>query len=670
MKTQRHYRYLPAPQRNEDKHRFVLRLMVAFALVLVMFAVLTGQLYRLQVVKYRQYVDKARANRISLLPTPPIRGEIVDARGVVLARNYPAFSLEIVPNRLDAPLDETIAALQQYVDITPGDLRRFEKFRADYRGYDNIPLKLKLTADEAGRLSSELYRFPGVEINARTFREYPHGELTAHFVGYIGRISQADMERIDRDNRGALYRGTTHIGKLGLESFYEAQLHGAPGFQEVEKDAQGNIVQVLRTIPPKTGQTLKLSLDLRMQREADRLLGKRRGAVVAINPQNGGVLALVSKPSFDPNLFIDGIDTENWNRLNTDWQRPLINRATQGLYPPGSTFKPFMAMAALESGSIGTGSILPAPGAWSIPGSSHQFRDSVRSGHGAINLSKAIQVSSDTFFYQLGYRMGIDNVATYLEPFGFGAQTGIDLPNEYIGVLPSREWKEKRFAKSTPNVRQWLPADTVSVSIGQGYNIYTPLQMAFATAILAADGQVYRPHLVSELIDHENRQSIIIEPKPSRTVPYKPAYFSYVKQAMGKVLQPGGTAWRIGAGLKYPMAGKTGTAQVVRIKQGASYNAAALAEQHRDHAWFIAFAPTDKPQIAVAVIIENGGWGANAAPIARELADFYLLQLNTAVETVPAAPVAAAVRTAMTVKPTRVQAAFAAVAASSKDNAP
>lgn len=670
MKTQRQYQYLPAPARNEEKRQFVLRVILAFVVVVIMFSILLGRLYWLQVVKYQDYVDKAHANRISLLPTPPTRGEIVDANGVVLARNYPAFSLEIVPNQLNAPLDNTIALLQQYVDITPADLRRFEKFRSEYRGYDNIPLKLKLTDDEAGRLSSELYRFPGVEINARTFREYPYGELTAHFVGYIGRISQRDMEQIKQDNRSALYRGTTHIGKLGLESFYEAQLHGTPGFQEVEKDAQGNIVQVLRTIPPKTGQTLKLALDIRMQREASRLLGNRRGAVVAINPQTGGVLALVSKPSFDANLFIDGIDSETWNGLNTDWQRPMINRATQGLYPPGSTFKPFMAMAALEAGTINMSSVLPAPGAWSIPGSSHQFRDSVRSGHGVVGVSKAIQVSSDTFFYQLGYRMGIDTLSEKLAPFGFGAQTGIDLPNEYMGVLPSREWKEKRFAKYKPAVRQWMPADTVSISIGQGYNAYTPLQMAFATAILSADGDVYRPHLVAQLIDHENQQSTILEPKPSRTVPYRHAHFEYVKRAMQKVLQPGGTAWRIGTGLKYSMAGKTGTAQVVRIKQGASYNAAALAEQHRDHAWFIAFAPVEKPKIAIAVIIENGGWGASAAPIARELADFYLLKLNSLTEqtdlTVPentvtdpsVPPVTIPV---MSIKPTPLQSAFDAV---------
>ena len=445
-------------------------------------------------------------------------------------------------------------------------------------------------------------------------------------MGYIGRISQRDKDFINENNWNALYRGTTHIGKSGLEQFYEPQLHGVPGFKEVEKDAQGNIVRVLRTVPPKTGQMLKLGMDIRVQQEAHRILGRKRGAMVAIDPQSGNVLAFVSKPTFDPNLFIDGIDAETWNQLNNNWQRPLINRVTQGLYPPGSTFKPFMSMALLESGTITANSMIYSPGSWSLPGSRHQFRDSVRAGHGTIGLTKALQVSSDTFFYQLGYKLGIDKTREYLAPFGLGQKTGIDLPHEYIGVLPSREWKEKRFAKAKPAQRQWIPADMVSVSIGQGYNAYTPLQMAFATAILSADGKVYRPHLVSQILDYENRQSTIIEPEPSRIVPYKPEHFRYVKRGMQYVLQPGGTASKIGAGLKYSMAGKTGTAQVVRIKQGASYNAAALAERYRDHAWFIAFAPVEKPRIAVAVILENGGWGVNAAPLARQLIDYYLLQ--------------------------------------------
>lgn len=377
------------------------------------------------------------------------------------------------------------------------------------------------------------------------------------------------------------------------------------------------------------GQTLRLGMDIRMQQEADRILGDRRGALVAINPQDGTVLAFVSKPSFDPNLFIDGIDSDTWKMLNDDWKKPLINRVTQGLYPPGSTFKPFMGMALLESGKITQNTIVPAPGAWSIPGSRHIFRDSVRSGHGSANLSKAIQVSSDTFFYRLGYEMGIDKASPYLAQFGFGQKTGIDLPSEYAGVLPSREWKATRFAKSSdPTAKEWRAGEMVSVSIGQGYNAYTPLQMAHATASLANDGVVHQPHLVKEVLDFGARKITRINPNPERQIPFKADNFEYVKRAMEKVLKPGGTAHRIGGGLAYTMGGKTGTAQVVQIKQGGRYNAAALREQHRDHAWFISFAPLEKPEIAIAVILENGGWGAYAAPLAREMTDFYMLYVK------------------------------------------
>lgn len=615
-----------------------LRVMVAFAFILLCFGILIGRFVFLQVIKYEEYVQAATNNRISLIPTPPVRGEIIDINGVVLAHNYPAYSLEIIPNQVPGKLEDTINALRRYVNITPGDLKRFQKFRADFRSYDKIPLKLKLSIQEASSLSAVLYRFPGVEINARTFRDYPYGKLMAHVIGYIGRISDKDMQELAAENLTGLYRGSTHIGKMGLEDFYERQLHGTPGYQEVEKDAQGHIVRTLKTIPAIQGQTLRLSIDIRMQQEADRLLGNRRGAIVAIDPQTGGVLAMVSKPSYNPNLFIDGIDSDTWKALNNDWQHPLINRAIQGLYPPGSTFKPFISMAALESGSIGPNTLLPAPGAWSIPGSTHQFRDAARSGHGVVNLSRAIQVSSDTFFYRLGYQMGVDKVVPYLSQFGLGQATGIDLNHEYIGVLPSRAWKAKRFAKYKPAVRNWQPADMVNMSVGQGYNAYTPMQMAFATAILANNGVVYRPHLVKELLDHNTRKITLIDPQPVRTLPFRQGHFNYIKQAMQKVLQPGGTAAAVGRGLQYTMAGKTGTAQVVQIKQGARYNAAQLAVQHRDHAWFIAFAPMDKPKIAIAVLLENGGWGANAAPLARQLADFYLLKLRQSDQTVTPAP--------------------------------
>lgn len=607
----------------------MLRLFVAFAMVVLLFAVLAARFVYLQVIRQDDFSGRASSNRVTLIPTPPIRGEIVDVNGVPLARNYPVFSLEIIPSQVEGKTEDLVQSLRRYIDISEADLKRFEKYRATSRKYENVPLKLKLTDAEAAKLSVHLYRFKGVEIKARTFREYPYGRQTAHFLGYIGRISDRDQEKLAEEELTALYRGSTHIGKSGLEKHYQNQLHGVPGYQEVEKDAYGNIVRVLKHVPSKMGQTLRLGMDIRMQLEADRIMGNRRGAMVAVNPQNGDVLAFVSKPSFDPGLFIDGIDSETWKALNEDWQKPLINRVTQGLYPPGSTFKPFMGMALLESGKITHSTVVPAPGVWSIPGSRHLFRDSVRRGHGSANLSRAIQVSSDTFFYRLGYELGIDKTHPYLAEFGFGAPTGIDLPNEYRGILPSREWKAKRFAKAeNPDAREWHVGEMVSVSIGQGYNAYTPLQLVHATASLVNDGVVYRPHLVKELLNYNSRDVTRINARPSHKIPFKHANFEYVKDAMVKVLQPGGTAYGIGQGLAYTMGGKTGTAQVVQIKQGKSYNAAALREQHRDHAWFISFAPVEKPEIAVAVLLENGGWGATAAPLARSLTDFYLLNVK------------------------------------------
>ena len=607
----------------------LLRLLVAFILIVIFFSILLARFFYLQVTQHNEFSGQASSNRITLIPTPPVRGEIVDINGVPLAKNYPVFSLEVIPSRIEGKMEDVIEALKKYVDITPTDLKRFKKYRESYRKFENIPLKLRLTDEEVARLSVHLREFKGVEVNSRTFREYPYGKLTSHFLGYIGRISDKDKEMLEEEGLTALYRGSTHIGKSGLEKYYEHQLHGVPGYQEVEKDAYGNIVRVLKNVPSKMGQTLRLGMDIRMQQEADRILGDRRGALVAINPQDGTVLAFVSKPSFDPNLFIDGIDSDTWKMLNDDWKKPLINRVTQGLYPPGSTFKPFMGMALLESGKITQNTIVSAPGAWSIPGSRHIFRDSVRSGHGSANLSKAIQVSSDTFFYRLGYEMGIDKASPYLAQFGFGQKTGIDLPSEYTGVLPSREWKAKRFAKSSdPTAKEWRAGEMVSVSIGQGYNAYTPLQMAHATASLANNGVVHQPHLVKEILDFGARKITRINPNPERQIPFKADNFEYVKRAMEKVLKPGGTAHRIGGGLSYTMGGKTGTAQVVQIKQGGRYNAAALREQHRDHAWFISFAPLEKPEIAIAVILENGGWGAYAAPLAREMTDFYMLHVK------------------------------------------
>jgi penicillin-binding protein 2 len=504
-------------------------------------------------------------------------------------------------------------------------MKRFKKFQEESKDYEPVPLKLKLTDEEAARVASQAWRFPGVEVKARLFRDYPYKELTSHVLGYIGRINQNDQDKLDDEGKTANYRGTNYIGKTGLEYVYEDELHGTTGFEELETDANGRVIRSLRRIPPLHGNTLKLSLDIKLQQVADKLFGDRRGALVAIDPQTGGVLAFLSKPGFDPGLFIDGIDAQTWSALNDDWQKPLINRAIRGVYPPGSTFKPFMAMAALESGMAKPNEIRPAPAYFVLPGSNHQFRDSNKHGNGMVNIARAIQVSSDTYFYRLAWEMGIDRINPLVGQFGLGSKTGIDLDGEATGVLPSKEWKAKRFAKYPEPVRRWYPADVVSIGIGQGFNAYTPLQMANGVAALSNDGLMYRPHLVQGIEDAKTGKMREIPPVLAKRIPFKQENFELVKHAMEMVLQPGGTAARIGAGLKYSMAGKTGTAQVVAIKQGAKYNASALAEQYRDHSWFVAFAPVDHPKIATAVIVENAGWGASAAaPITRALYDFYL----------------------------------------------
>nr|WP_255640373.1 penicillin-binding protein 2 [Aquitalea palustris] len=599
-------------------------MIVAYCFMLLMFCILIARFVWLQVYQHEHFSTLAQNNRISLLPILPNRGLIMDRNGVILAQNYSAYTLELVPSKMP-DMNATIAELAKLVNITPRDEKLFRKLLGESKDFESIPLKVKLSEEEAARVAANAWRYPGVEVKARLFRDYPYKELTSHVLGYIGRINQKDQEQLDDEDKSTNYKGTNYIGKTGLEAVYEDDLHGQVGFEEVETDSGGRAIRSLRRTPPVNGNNLKLALDIRLQEVADKLFGNRRGALVAIDPQTGGVLAFLSKPGFDPNLFIDGIDSQSWAALNSDWQKPMINRALRGTYPPGSTFKPFMSMAALETHSIGMHDVRPAPAFFTLPGSSHQFRDSNKNGNGSANLAKAIQVSSDTFFYKLAWDMGIDKIAPTVGQFGLGRPTGIDLDGEASGVLPTKEWKAKRFARYKEEYRRWYPADVVSIGIGQGFNAYTPLQMANAVAILANDGVAYKPHLVQEVVDAKSGKSRLVEAKPDRTLPFKLENFEYVKTAMQSVLKPGGTAWRLGIGLPYTMAGKTGTAQVVAIKQGAKYNASALAEQYRDHSWFVAFAPVDKPRIAVAVIVENAGFGAAAAaPIARGLFDYYM----------------------------------------------
>jgi penicillin-binding protein 2 len=613
---------------RRELHFFQVRLGVAGAFVLAAFAVLLARFFYLQVIQHQYYETRAEDNRISIVPLPPNRGLILDRNGVVLARNYSAYTLELTLSKI-ADLEGTINSLSKLVDIQPRDRRRFQKLRDESKGQDNLTLRSRLTDEEVAVLAANRYRFPGVDIKGRLFRQYPLGEVASHVVGYISRIDDKDVERIEDSDQSGNYKGTDHIGKTGLEQSYERALHGTTGFEQVETDAAGRIVPrgtnvrpLAATTPPKPGNNLRLTLDIRLQEAAERALGQNRGAVVALEPSTGGILAFVSKPGYDPNLFIDGIDPDNWDALNNSPDHPLNNRALTGLYPPGSTFKPYMALAALELGKRTPTQTIFDPGYFMF--GNNRFRDDKADGHGYVDMYKSIVVSCDTYYYNLANDLGIDNMAKFIGQFGFGAKTGIDVEGEFVGVLPSPEWKLKRF-KSTPAQQKWFPGETISVGIGQGYNSYTPLQLAQAVATIANDGVMYRPHFVDYIENPISGERSFVEPQPVRTISLKAKNLEFIKHAMVGVNKEG-TGARAFAGAAYVSAGKTGTAQVVALKPGEKYSDATVEERLRDHALFIAFAPADKPRIALAVLVENAGFGARAAaPVARKVLDFYLL---------------------------------------------
>jgi penicillin-binding protein 2 len=596
------------------------RLAIAAGIVLFLFLVLFGRFFYLQVVKHSELHTLAEANRISIVPVVPNRGIIVDRNGVMLAHNYSAYTLEIQPARV-ASLEALIDELDTVVEIAPRDRRRFKRLMEESKSIGSLPIRTRLSDEEIARFAANRYRFPGVEINARLFRQYPQGDLFSHVVGHIGRINQREVESLENDGLASNYRGTQYIGKTGLEHNYERYLHGTTGVEEVEVDSGGRPVRTLSRTPPVSGNNLVLNLDARLQEVAYNAFGERRGAVVAMDPATGGVLAFVSKPGFDPNLFVDGIDPQNWNELNTSPDRPMVNRALAGTYPPGSTFKPFMALAALTFGRRTPQQAISDPGYFMFGG--HQFRDDKVGGHGSVDMHKSIVVSCDTYYYVLANDMGIDAIARFMGMLGFGSRTGIDINGEAAGVLPSQEWKRQRFRR--PEQQKWYAGETISIGIGQGYNSYTPLQLAQAMATLANDGVAFRPHIVNYVEDIRTRERALIEPKPSRKLDLKPEHLAVVKNAMVGVNKEG-TGARAFAGAEYVSGGKTGTAQVVGLKAGEKYIESKVAEKHRDHALFIAYAPADKPRIALAVIVENSGFGARyAAPIARKVIDYYLL---------------------------------------------
>jgi penicillin-binding protein 2 len=612
----------PTELRNHQKelYYFRWRLGIAAAGAILLFMVLAGRFFFLQVTQHDHFHTLAENNRISIIPVVPNRGLILDRNGIVLAHSYSAYTLEITPSKVKN-LEATINGLATLVDIQPRDRKRFRKLLEESRNFESLPIRARLNDVEVARFTVNRFRFPGVDIKARLFRHYPKGELASHAIGHIGRINDADLDELEKSGDLANYRGTDHIGKLGIEQSYEKQLHGITGFEHVETDAGGRAIRTLSRRSPVSGNNLTLTIDSRLQEVADQAFGQYRGALVAIEPKSGEVLAFISKPGFDPNLFIDGIDPVNWDTLNNSLDKPLNNRALRGQYPPGSTFKPFMALAGLELGKRTPSYSISDPGFFTLPGNSHRYRDWKVGGHGSVDLYKSIVISCDTYYYGLANDLGPDNIFNFIGQFGFGKKTGIDIEGETTGLLPSREWKMKRHKQ------KWYAGDTISVGIGQGYNLATPLQLAFATAVLANNGTVIRPHLVRSILNAAtNQDQGVPAAKPVAILDLKPENLDLVKRAMIAVTQPGGTATRVGVGAPYLTAGKTGTAQVVAIKQGEKYVESRVAERHRDHALFIAYAPADDPRIAFAILVENGGHGgATAGPIARTILDYFLL---------------------------------------------
>ena len=595
------------------------RLAFLTVLVLVCFSILLIRFVWLQIVHHQRYAVQAEVNRISIVPVTPNRGVIMDRNGVLLARNYLAYTLEMIPAKINGNIDDVINELSQVVTIDARDRNRFKKRLEESRRFEGILIRSRLTDEEVARFIVQRYRFPGIDIQARLFRQYPFGDLASHVIGYIGRISQKDLDNLPEEDE-ANYRGTNYIGKEGVEKSHERELHGITGYEELEVSAGGRAMRTLSHSPSTPGNNLYLSIDIELQKIIEEAFGTRRGALVAIDPQSGEILAYVSKPTFDPNLFVEGIDQQSWDELNNSPDHPLVNRPLQGAYPPASTYKPFMALAALELGKRTPEASIADPGFFYF--GNHRFRDQTARGHGIVNMYKSIVHSCDTYYYILANEMGVDTMHAFMSKFGFGQLTGIDLAYERKGLLPSTEWKRTAFR--TPEQQKWYAGETISLGIGQGYNAFTPMQMAYATALLANNGQTRRPHLVHAVENGTTRErhTVVAE---ERTLGFQQKHLDVIKHAMVGVTKEG-TAARVFARAGYESAGKTGTAQVIAIKQGERYDASRIAERHRDHALYIAFAPVDNPTIAIAVIVENGGFGSvSAAPLAKIALDFHLL---------------------------------------------
>jgi len=595
---------------------FKFRAIVAAILCLLMLSGLLFRLAWLQIIDYRHFSDLSENNRIRLMALPPTRGLIYDRNGVILAENKPTFHLEIIPEQVD-DMDATLKGLSEIVTISDSEMERFKEQLRVRRSFQRISLRTRLNEDEVARLAVNRHRFPGMDINARLSRYYPQGETVVHAVGYVGRINQKDLTVIDEGN----YRGTTHIGKTGLEKYYEAELHGKVGRQKVEVNAQGRVLRVLEKVAPIAGNDLTLNLDIELQKIAENGLGEFAGSVIAIEPHTGAVVVFVSKPGFDPNLFVHGISHKDYNALSHGIYNPLFNRAIFGQYPPGSTLKPFLALAGIEQRRFGVKESLYCRGHYLLPGdkTERKYRDWKKGGHGTVDFTKAIEQSCDVYFYELAYRMGIDSMHDFLARFGFGKKTGIDLLGERRGLLPSTAWKKKK--KHTV----WYPGETLIAGIGQGYMLTTPLQLAVATAALASRGEKIVPRLLKEV--HDSSDGAIKTRDPSKTMIKlrRDSHWDATFKAMQKVVHgTWGTARATGWGMKFKMAGKTGTAQVFGIAQDEEYDAETVAKKLRDHGLFIGFGPVNDPVLAVAVVAENGEHGSKMAPIARDLIKRYM----------------------------------------------
>jgi len=613
---------------ERDIDRFRGRLLAAAVFVLAAFALLAARLVHLQVFRHEDLATQAEANRIAVVPVVPNRGLIVDRNGVVLATNYSAYTLEITPSRVPGgatAIEALIDELATVVEIGPRDRRRFKRQLEESKSFDSLPIRTKLDDGEVARFMAQRFRFDGVDIKARLFRQYPLGEVGAHLLGYIGRINTAEkkeMEDWDDEEQGN-YKGTEYIGKLGLEQKYERVLHGKAGFEEVETSAGGRAVRRLNSTPPTPGDKLVLSVDIRLQALVEDMFGERRGALVAIDPRSGEILAFVSKPTFDPNLFVDGIDSESWKDLNESIDKPLLNRALRGTYPPGSTFKPFMAIAALESGKRSAGTVIHDGGNYVF--GNHTFRSHGDHGLGAVDMYRSIVKSSNVYYYSLAAEMGVDLMHEYLSPLGFGQKTGIDLDGEVTGLLPSTEWKKRYYKK--PEQQRWYAGETISLGIGQGYNNFTMLQLANATATLVSGGQRFKPTLVRAIEDVITLENRPVAREPVTALALKPEHVALITRALHGVTQEG-TSTRVFLGAPYATGGKTGTAQAVGVRANEKYNASKLEEHQSDHSLYMAMAPVDNPTIVLAVVVENSGFGSEAAaPIARRVFDYLLLGL-------------------------------------------